>query len=234
MKIHKNIDQGSLEWQLLRSGLVTASNADSLVTPLGKVKTGEAVKTLMLQVLSEIWIGGPLPSFQGALDMENGKIREESAKPAFTLETNKEVEQVTFIESDDCKIGCSPDGILIAEKAGLEIKSPRLENHLRYLLDGIVPSEYVLQVQFSLYVTQFPKWYFMSFRHNFPSLIIEVLPDEKIQSAIDEALKSFFKCLDEAMAKLLKLNGGLPNQKNRGLKPFPKPQPTEEKIDYRV
>lgn len=226
MKLHEGIEQGSVEWMLLRSGRVTASNADSLVTPLGKVKTGEAVKTLMIQVMSENWIGGPLPSFQGVFDVDQGRILEEQARPAFTLETGKKVKEVTFIEGDDDRIGCSPDGVLVDELAGLELKCPKMETHIRYLLDGVVPADYVLQVQFSLFVTGWPTWYFMSFRRGFPPLVIKVEPDTKIQEAIGIALDSFFESYDAALEKLIKLNGGLPSQCNRGNVPFRKPKPT--------
>jgi len=222
MKIHRGIAQQSVEWLNLRAGLVTASNADALVTALGKVKTGEAAKTLMTQLLSENWQGGALASVQGVFDMEQGKYLEEKARPAFTLETGKPVEEVTFIESDDGFSGCSPDGLLTQEKAGLEIKCPRIENHIRYLLDGEVPSEYVIQVQFGLYVTGWPAWYFMSHRSNLPPLIVKVEPDEKIQHSIKEALQIFFENYDAAWNKLVRLNGGLPSQRNRGLKPIPK------------
>ena len=219
MKIHRNIAQASVDWFNLRAGVVTASNADALVTPLGKVKTGDAAKTLMTQLLAENWIGGALPSVAGSFDMEQGKYLEEKARPAFTLETGKLVEEVAFIESDDGKTGCSPDGSLTEESAGLECKCPRIENHIRYLIDGIVPPDYVLQVQFSLYVTKWPTWYFMSYRGNMPPLIVKVEPDDKIQKSIGEALEIFFENYDAAWDKLVKLNGGLPKQ--RGLKPLP-------------
>ena len=35
MKIHRDIEQGSLEWMLIRSGKVTASEMSALVTPTG-------------------------------------------------------------------------------------------------------------------------------------------------------------------------------------------------------
>ena len=220
MKIHKEIEQGSAEWFNLRSGIVTASAADALVTPLGKVKTGDAAKTLMVQILAENWIGGALPSVQGSFDMEQGNFLEQSARPAFTLETGKAVHEVAFIESDDGKIGCSPDGVLTDETAGLELKCPKMETHIRYILDGVLPPDYVMQVQFSLYVTQWPVWYFMSFRRNFPPLVLKVEPDEKIQKAIKDALEIFFENYDAAMAKLIRLNGGLPVRKSSALKPF--------------
>ncbi len=222
MKIHKGIAQGSVDWYNLRAGVVTASNADALVTPLGKVKTGEAVKTLLTQLIAENWIGGALPSSQGSFDTEQGKYLEEKARPAFTLETGKLVEEVAFIESDDGKTGCSPDGSLTEESAGIEIKCPRIENHIRYVLDGVVPPDYVIQVQFSLFATKWPAWYFMSFRSSHAPLILKVEPDEKIQEAIGDALDIFFESYDSAWNKYVKHNGGLPCQKNRGLKPLPK------------
>ncbi len=229
MKIHTDIQQNSIEWMVLRAGKVTASNADSLVTPLGKVKAGDAAKTLMIQVLTENWIGGSLPSVMGVLDLENGRILEEYARPAFALETGKQVSQVAFIEGDDSRIGCSPDGVLADELAGLEIKCPKMESHFRYLLDGVVPPDYVLQVQFSLYVTQWPAWYFMSFRRTLPPLIIKVLPDEKIQASIKESLDAFFKSHDDAMRKLIKLNGGEP-KRSPLVKPFVAPKYTEDPL----
>jgi hypothetical protein len=233
MKIHRDVAQGSVEWLNLRAGIVTASVADSLVTPLGKVKTGDAAKTLMMQIIAENWIGGSLPSVVGSFDMEQGKYLEEKARPAFTIETNKPVEEVAFIESDDGRTGCSPDGSLTKETAGLEIKCPKLETHIRYCLDGVVPPDYVMQVQFSLYVTKWPAWYFMSFRGNTAPLIVKVEPDDKIQNAITEALQIFFGNYDAALAKWIKMNGGLPIRKSQFLKPFRPPQsaPADEKFD---
>jgi hypothetical protein len=220
MKIHTDIQQGSPEWSILRSGKVTASEMDSLVTPLGKVKTGDGPKTYLMQKLAETWIGGGLPSVQGIWDMEQGSMLESYARPAFTLETGLEVAQVAFIESDDGFTGCSPDG-LISGHTGLEIKAPRLETHIRYLLDGVLPSDYRIQVQASMWVSGLKQWYFCSFRRNFPPFILLVQKDEAIHEALSEAVAEFRSNFDSAMAKLISINGGPPNPRNRGLAPFP-------------
>ena len=207
MKIHRDIDQGDCGWELLRSGKVTASELDALVTPLGKVKTGEGPKTYLAKKVAEIWTGGPLPSTE-FWDGQQGQFLEEFARPAFTFQTGLDVEQVGFISTDNGRMGCSPDGLLVGQECGLEIKAPHLETHVRYLLDGVLPPDYVLQVQGSLYVTQFPRWYFMSYRRSLPPLILTIEPDEKIQAAIEEATGEFFERLDAAIAKLTELNGG--------------------------
>lgn len=220
MKSH-NVAQNSVEWMILRSGKVTASEMDALVTPLGKVKTGDGPKTYLNKKLAEAWIGGPLPSVQGVLDLENGKILEEYAKPAFTLETGLELEDVGFIESDDGFMGASPDGIVKGQQIGVEIKCPRLETHIGYLLAGCLPSDYVLQVQASLFITGMPKWYFFSYRRNLPPLILEVFPDETIQEAIKIAVDGFTEAFEHGWSKLVSLNGGLPKASQRGLAPLP-------------
>lgn len=180
---------------------------DNLVTPLAKVRTGEMVTTHLHRKLAEVWLGGPLPSLN-VWDMSQGNILEEYARPAFTLETGLDVRQVGFITDDAERVGCSPDG-LIGENCGLEIKCPRLETHLGYILAGALPKDYIAQVQASLYVTGFSKWFFFSFCRRMPPLILEVYPDPAMQEAISEAVAGFLKRLDEALAKLTALNGGV-------------------------
>lgn len=210
MKIHAEVEQGSVEWFALRAGKVTASEADALVTPLGKVKTGDGPKTLLMQKLAEAWTGAPLPQVT-VWDMDQGQYLEEKARPAFELELGLPVTRVGFISSDDGRIGCSPDGIIKGEM-GLELKCPHVEKHVRYLLDGCVPPDYVAQVQFSLYATGFKGWYFASYRRRLPMLIIPVLPNPDYHKSIKEALTEFNERFDAGWTRLCEINGGPPKR----------------------
>jgi len=174
--------------------------------------------------LAEHWIGGPLPTFGESFDMEQGKILEEEARPFFTLTTGLEAEKVGFIASDDDRAGCSPDGW--GDGFGVEIKCPRLDTHIGYLLNGELPDIYAAQVQFSLYVTGAKSWHFLSYRRNFPPLLIEVKPDESAFAAFKSALTAFNAAFDEGLAKLVKLNGGAPSPRHRGNVPFRMPTNT--------
>jgi hypothetical protein len=51
--------------------------------------------------------------------------------------------------------------------------------------------------------------------------VLKIQPDEKYQTSIKIALDEFWPQFDEAMKRLVELNGGPPNPKHRGLKPFP-------------
>lgn len=230
MKIHNEFSQGSVDWQIFRSSKITASEMDALVTPLGKVKDGAGPRTYLMKKVAEAWLGGPLPSLN-VWDMEQGNILEEFARPAFALETGLEVSQVGFITDDSERIGCSPDG-LVGNDCGLEIKAPHVDTHIGYLLGGVLPKDYVLQVQGSLWVTGFPKWYFYSFCRRMPSLVLEIAPDPAIQDAISEAVAGFLEQFDEALEKLVKLNGGVrPGARVKFAPPPKREQPEIENLN---
>lgn len=228
MKIHTDVEQGSADWLLLRSGKVTASEMDALISPLGKIRTGEGVTTYLNQKLCEVWTGGPLIALQGVFDVEQGIILEKRARPAFTFHTGIEVHQVSFIETDDGKAGCSPDALITDNAAsiptsGVEIKCPRLDTHVGYLLSGELPKQYVSQVQGSLFVTGFATWHFFSYHRQLPPLHLVIERDEEYQEELQEAVDSFLERLAAAMQRLVEINGGPP--------PRPKlstPQPERE------
>lgn len=218
MKIH-DVAQGGVDWSILRSGKVTASEMDALVTPRGKIKDGAGLKTYLYKKVAEAWLGGPLAELN-IWDMEQGHILEEFARPAFALETGLDVSTVGFITTDDERAGCSPDG-LIGSTAGVEIKCPHVDTHIGYVLDGVLPKDYVLQVQGSLWVTKFPKWYFYSFCRRMPPLILEIEPDPEIQKSIGIAVAEFLERFDEALDKLTKLNGGIRPPARAKFRPAP-------------
>lgn len=232
MKIHNDISQGSLEWMLLRAGKVTASEMDSLISPLGKIRTGEGVDTYLNQKLVEKWIGGPLPQLQGIFDVEQGSILEERARPAFTIHTGLEVTTAAFIESEDGQSGCSPDALVCGFDQGVEIKCPTMPKHVGYLRAGVLPKDYVAQVQGSMFVTGFHCWHFFSYNRQFPPLHLVVDRDEEFQVALQDALDDFLERMDSAMKRLEDMNGGPPK---RGVPPAP-PKPTglQDSDDFKM
>lgn len=213
MKTH-NCEQGSDEWLQLRAGVVTASEADALVSPTFKQRDSKGVESYLAKKLAEKWLGGPLPSDAiQTMPMEFGSILEQEARPFFTFATGKEVQTVGFITDEAGRCGCSPDGLL-GDDAGLEIKCPAPNTHLRYLLDGVLPADYAVQVHFSMFITGRPQWVFMSYRRGMPPFILTVQRDDAIQATIKAAVDAFLKRLDESWAKLVALNGGQEPERN--------------------
>ena len=200
MKVHTDFAQNSLEWLVARAGVVTASEFHNLLSPTWKVRTGDMVESYLARKLAEKWLKGPLPGHM-TLDMDAGRIREEEAIPWYEFTTGQTVQRVGLITSEDGLTGCSPDGLL-SECEGLEVKCPLPQTHVRYLLAGTVPEEYLAQVHGSMFVTGFPRWRFLSYCRQFPPLLITVMRSDVIQKSIEEAVTKFLPRLKEGMELL--------------------------------
>jgi len=209
MKIHE-APQGSQAWLEARAGIPTASEFDSLITPLWKIRTGEGPASYVARKLAEKW-GGPLPSFGGtgatSWAMEQGQILESEVIPWYEYETGEHIQRVGFITTDDGMAGCSPDG-LIGDDGGIEIKAPQSPKHVEYILAGQLPPDYAAQVYGSLYVTGRAWWKFVSYRRHFPPLILTIERDEGICSSIHEAIDRFYDKFNAGWQHLVDLNGG--------------------------
>ncbi len=199
MKIH-DCAQGEAEWAVLRAGKITASEADHLLTPEFKERTGETPKTFLYRKLAEVLYKGPLPGFS-SWDTEQGKELEDEARRWYAFTSEDSIRNVGFCEHDNGRAGCSPDALL-GEDGGLEIKAPAATNHVRYLMEGILPKDYSAQVHFSMYVTGRKWWRFLSFHRRFPKFILTVERDEEIIAKINAAVTGFLARLDEALVKL--------------------------------
>lgn len=221
MKIHTEFQQSSLEWLTARAGVVTASEMDNLLTPEFKIRKGEMPRTYLYKKLAEKWRGGAIPGAM-SLEMEFGNILEQECIPAFEFETGEQVARVALITSDDGSVGCSPDGVL-GGVVGFEAKCPRVETHLKYLMEGTVPKDYLVQVHASLYVTGWQEWRFVSYSRGCPLLIRTVMRDEKIIAAIHAAVEPFLAMLETKMQRLEEMAGHKRPEKPT-FAPEPKPR----------
>ncbi len=202
MKIH-DCQQGTLEWTKLHFGIPTASGLDNLLTPEFELRKGELPKTYMYKKVAEKLQGRPLIDLSASSFMlEQGMIIESEARPWYALEYDKKVKQVGFITTDDGRFGCSPDGMIEGEDCGLEIKSPAAHTHVKYLVNGVLPKEYVAQVYGSMFVTGFKRWMFVSYRRGFPALVLEIHQTEKAMSMIRASINQFHADFDRAMNRI--------------------------------
>jgi hypothetical protein len=194
--------QGDAEWLACRVGKVTASEMHNLVTPKFAIKKGDGPTTYLYKKLAEAYRGCPLPGFS-AWSTEQGEELEDEARKWFAFEygDTERIQRVGFIEHDDGRCGCSPDALL-GDEGGLELKCPEPTNHVRYLLDGVLPDDYAAQVHMSMYVTGRPWWKFVSYRRKFPAFVLKVQRDERICAVIADALAQFYDRFDAAIQKL--------------------------------
>lgn len=199
MIVH-DVKQGSPEWFALRLGIPTASEFDALISPEWKARTGQGPQTYLYGKLCEKSMGCPLET-GGSFSMEQGTILQDEALPWYEFANDITIQRVGFCTTDDGRIGCSPDG-LIGEDGGIEVKCPRPDTHLKYLLQGGVPKEYLAQVHGSMLVTGRPWWTFLSYSRQFPPLVVHVQRDEGIIAPMRAALDAFLVGFDFALAKV--------------------------------
>ncbi len=198
MKIHC-VEQGTLEWLLLRLGKPTASDFDKLLTPLFNARDGEMPKTYLYEKVAEATLKHGLPGFT-SFATEQGEILEVEARAWYEFVTGHEIRQVGFVEAEDGKSGCSPDGLCEEHGYGLEMKAPYPQTHVRYLMEGKLPDKYAPQVYGSMYVTGFAQWKFLSYSRGLPPFLLTVKRDETIMRKIGDVLADFHDSFTAAMA----------------------------------
>ena len=146
MKIYEDLEQGTEEWQLVRLGKFTGSKAnDLLMKPSLK-----GYQNLIYMLAYERLTGEPTESYVSEW-MQYGTDTEPEARESYMFETGNEVQQVGFIELDE-NTGCSPDG-LVNNDGMLEIKCVKWNVQMDYLISQKIPTNYYLQMQFNLFVS---------------------------------------------------------------------------------
>lgn len=188
-----DVQQGTQEWLEARCGIPTASNFDKILTSTGKSST--QAKSYMNKLVAEYFTMEKTSVEQNEW-MLRGIELEAEARKLYEFLSDVDVKEIGMAYKDDRKlISCSPDGLLT--KKGLEIKCPAPHTHVEYLLNGKLPTKYLMQVQGSMWVTGLEQWDFMSYHPDLPHLLITVDKDEKLHSILDTEMSSFVeKMLD--------------------------------------
>ena len=200
IQIIRDIKQGSDEWFELCLGSIGASTISKIITSTGKKSTQR--KAYMYKLAGEKITGKKEESYSN-LHMENGLEREEKSKKFFEISEGVEVEDIAMIfPFEGAGYHCSPDGIIIGKEEGFEQKNVIASTQAKYLDKGILPTEYRLQCQFSLFVTGWVLWHFMSSHPGMKRLKLKVKRDEKLISVIKKETDLFLEELDILVKKL--------------------------------
>lgn len=192
--------QGSPEWRRARLGRPTASCLDRIVTPT-KLERSKSADDYLAQLTAEHFLGQPCDARDSAF-MERGREFEAQARAAYEFEHGATVRQVGFVLHDSLDFGASPDGLIDAERAGIEIKVPSAKEQVKYLLDpSRLRDEYRLQCLGGLLATGLDEWFLYAWNPVFPSVRIVFGREEEYEAllAIEIAVASF--CGDLARAR---------------------------------
>lgn len=199
--IVRDIEQGSEEWHRLRLGIPSASNFHRIITPAKGEPSRQAIG-YRRELLAEWLTGAPSGPKQNYW-MQRGTELEAEARAYYEMYAGCEVEHVGFVwQDDDNTVGCSPDG-LVGDDGGVEIKCPAPATHVGYILDQKIPTDYIPQVQGSLWVTGRTWWDFVSYSPGLEPLVIRVERDNEYISNLKDSVNKFVRALLEEQITLI-------------------------------
>lgn len=191
-------EQGTPEWFAARAGIPTASMfATVLASGRGG---GESVtrRKYMLTLIGEILTGEVQEGYSNA-HMERGKMMEDDARVSYEFASGNETTRVGFVRNE--LAGASPDS-LVGSAGLLEIKTKLPHLQLECLLDDVLPSEHVMQVQGQLWVTGREWCDFVSYWPKLPLFVKRVERDEAVIARIAAGVRTFCDELQSTMARI--------------------------------
>jgi hypothetical protein len=206
-KIYWSIEQGTIEWMRLRSGIPTASVFHQILTPK-KAQLAEARHKLACRLLAERLLNWQADSLEAIDHITAGKTNEPFAVAQLHAIEQVETQRVGFVTTEDGRFGASPDraiggdpntpgGIETGSLDGvIEVKSPTIPKQFEYLLLGH-DEAYRCQVQGQLYVAEADKAIFYSYHPRMPAYHVETGRDELFIRKLSDALEQFSDELEE-------------------------------------
>lgn len=195
---HTDLIQGSDEWLAARRGLLTASEMKLILTPTLKIANNDKTRAHVWELAAQRLTGYVEPHYVGD-DMMRGFEDEVKARDLYSDLYAPAVE-AGFYTSDEWgfAIGYSPDGTVGADGL-IECKSRRQKYQVQTICEGVVPDEYMLQIQTGLLVTG-RKWLdFISYSGGLPMFVQRVFPDPQMQAAIVDAAAEFEAKVQQAI-----------------------------------
>lgn len=198
--IHIEVEQNTEAWFAEKLGRPSASNASKIVQMDGK--PSKQRDGYLYELAAEIVTGKRYDNGYTNPEMQIGNERQDTSRELYEIIHECKVAKAGVCYPDkEKRFLCSPDG-LILESHGLEMKNVMPKTQVKYLLDNALPSEYFQQVQFSMLVTGFKRWDFMSYCPGLKPLIIKVTRDERFLLALSDELNRFCQELEQIVKKI--------------------------------
>jgi len=144
MYIYKDLQQWTEDWKKVRRGMITWTKLKWVAS----APTTATYKTLMLELIAEdLW---PVPEIFKNDAMLRWTMLEPIAREIYEEKTGQTVEELGFCVHDTMKfLGLSPDWFIRIDweyTKWVEIKCPGAKNHIKYIMENKLPSEYKWQV----------------------------------------------------------------------------------------
>lgn len=206
VRVTLTVDDVKAELDLLGIPRKGVTKKDELIALLpDPAKYEELTKGALTAILKSISDEKPKDAWQIEMEdkaekamlynipVQRGNALEDEARRYYEQRTGTKVHRVGFV-THEAGFGCSPDGLVYENRLhkhagnitvvnhipthGLEIKCPMPETHMRYLLDGKLPDDYLMQIEMSLAVTGLNRWDFLSYCPGEAQLLLTIYRTE--------------------------------------------------------
>lgn len=192
-----NLEQLSEEWFAARCGVPSASEFSRFITP-ARGDYSKQARGYIAKLIREC-VEGP-GERMSTYWMDRGTSLEGEARAWYEFEFEEPVEQVGLILNRSCAY--SPDGLL-PNNGLLEIKCPKPETHIGWLLDGALPDEHKPQVHGGMVISDRDWLRFVSYCPGYRPLVVTVERDAytaKVEKAVDTFVAEYAKAKAIIMA----------------------------------
>lgn len=204
--IHHDVVQGTEAWLTLRAGIPTASQFHKIITPKTRKLSAQA-EDYLYKLVAERALGRYLEDTRGFYWAERGKELEAHAVAFYEAMRNVTTTPIGFITNDDGTIGASPDR-LVGDDGLLEIKCPAPQNHMAYLLGDPVSSDYWLQIQGQLWISERDWTDVVSYHPDLGGTVIRVNRSLEDIAMLEEQIGHHFLARLEAMLEAFRVRQG--------------------------
>lgn len=163
------MEQGSPEWHQIRIGKATGSKIADITKRLKSGAYSAAREDYAFDLAIERLTGEPQgPDLSNVSWVQDGKEREPEAIALYELMTGNATEVIGFATHDTIEgFGASPDR-LVGDDGLAEVKCPKAKTHFKYIKAGVVPEEYIPQMDAEMLCTGRTWCDFISYHPAFP------------------------------------------------------------------
>lgn len=142
------VEQNSARWLEMKLGVISASNASKAVAD----KKSATRHTYLCELVAEVCTG--VIEELNFKQMEWGKQHEDAARSSYEFSTGHRMVPLAFVFKDGTfRVGCSPDGVVLAASKPSEIKCPwDSANYVKFFLDGDQKPEWKWQNEMTMWV----------------------------------------------------------------------------------
>jgi hypothetical protein len=194
MIVH-DVIQGTEEWKKLRAGRPTSSNFGRIISGLGK--PSDQLEDYALVLATEKYLGAPIDDgWQGNKFTLRGHELEGTARADYEMIHQVRVDPVGFITDDLARWGTSTDG-LVGDDGLVEIKNLIATRFAKlkiyYQRHGIIPTEYIPQVQGELFVSEREWCDFIAYHPQFDPIIHRIYRDPDYHMTLEGQLKAVIR-----------------------------------------